>query len=93
MIFKTYKELEFNSFLHIEKEQISTKYKTIKNLDDLKMLENLVDSSKFFAFDVETSSLNMNEKNLVDFHFQQKNMKVFIFHSIIMNQEISRKIK
>ena len=75
---KFYKELEFNSFLqNIEKEQISTKYKTIKNLDDLKMLENLVDSSKFFAFDVETSSLNMNEKNLVGISFSAKKYEGF----------------
>ena len=73
-----YKELEFNSFLqNIEKEQISTTYKTIKNLDDLKMLENLVDSSKFFAFDVETSSLNMNEKNLVGLSFSAKKYEGF----------------
>lgn len=73
-----YKELEFNSFLqNIEKEQISTKYKTIKNLDDLKMVENLVDSSKFFAFDVETSSLNMNEKNLVGISFSAKKYEGF----------------
>ena len=73
-----YKELEFNSFLqNIEKDQISTKYKTIKNLDDLKMLENLVDSSKFFAFDVETSSLNMNEKNLVGISFSAKKYEGF----------------
>ena len=73
-----YKELEFNSFLqNIEKEQISTKYKTIKNLDDLKIVENLVDSSKFFAFDVETSSLNMNEKNLVGISFSAKKYEGF----------------
>lgn len=73
-----YKELEFNSFLqNIEKDQISTKYKTIKNLDDLKMVENLVDSSKFFAFDVETSSLNMNEKNLVGISFSAKKYEGF----------------
>ncbi len=73
-----YKELEFNSFLqNIEKEQISTKYKTIQNLDDLKMVENLVDSSKFFAFDVETSSLNMNEKNLVGLSFSAKKYEGF----------------
>ena len=73
-----YKELEFNSFLqNIEKDQISTKYKTIKNLDDLKMLENLVDSSKFFAFDVETSSLKMNEKNLVGISFSAKKYEGF----------------
>ena len=73
-----YKELEFNSFLqNIEKEQISTKYKTIKNLEDLKMLENLINSSKFFAFDVETSSLNMNEKNLVGISFSAKKYEGF----------------
>jgi DNA polymerase-1 len=73
-----YKELEFNSFLqNIEKDQISTKYKTIKNLDDLKIVENLVDSSKFFAFDVETSSLNMNEKNLVGISFSAKKYEGF----------------
>ena len=73
-----YKDLEFNSFLqNVEKEQISTKYKTINNLEDLKMLENLVDSSKFFAFDVETSSLNMNEKNLVGISFSVKKYEGF----------------
>ena len=65
-----YRDLEFNSFLQNQKqEDVPKKYKTIQHFDELKILEDLINSSELFAFDVETSSLSMNEKNLVGISF------------------------
>ena len=70
---KFYKSLEFNAFIQNEsKNKLEVIYKTITTSNELTNLEALLDESKYFAFDTETSSLKMDEKNLVGFSFSLK---------------------
>ena len=65
-----FKELEFNAF--VTEEQVEKKvveYKTLKSIDDLSMIENLIHESKCFAFDTETTSIDSLEAELVGVSF------------------------
>ena len=65
-----FKELEFNAF--VSEEQVEKKvveYRTLKSIDDLSMIENLIHESKCFAFDTETTSIDSLEAELVGVSF------------------------
>lgn len=65
-----FKELEFNAF--VTEEQAKKKvveYRTLKSIDDLSMIENLIHESKCFAFDTETTSIDSLEAELVGVSF------------------------
>ena len=65
-----FRELEFNAF--VTEEQVEKKvveYRTLKSTDDLSMIENLINESKFFAFDTETTSIDSLEAELVGVSF------------------------
>ena len=65
-----FKELEFNAF--VTEEQVEKKvveYRTLKSIDDLSMIENLIHESKCFAFDTETTSIDSLEAELVGVSF------------------------
>ena len=65
-----FKELEFNAF--VTEEQVEKKvveYRTLKSIDDLSMIENLIHESKCFAFDTETTSIDPLKAELVGVSF------------------------
>jgi DNA polymerase-1 len=65
-----FKELEFNAF--VTEEQVEKKvveYKTLKSIDDLSMIENLIYESKCYSFDTETTSIDSLEAELVGVSF------------------------
>ena len=65
-----FKELEFNAFVteqQVEKKVVE--YRTLKSIDDLSMIENLIHESKCFAFDTETTSIDSLEAELVGVSF------------------------
>ena len=65
-----FKELELNAF--VTEEQVEKKvveYRTLKSIDDLSMIENLIHESKCFAFDTETTSIDSLEAELVGVSF------------------------
>ena len=65
-----FKELEFNAF--VTEEQVEKKvveYRTLKSIDDLSMIENLIHESKCYAFDTETTSIDSLEAELVGVSF------------------------
>ena len=65
-----FKELEFNTFVTEEQaEKKVVEYKTLKSIDDLSMIENLIHESKCFAFDTETTSIDSLEAELVGVSF------------------------
>ena len=65
-----FKELEFNAFVTEEQaEKKVVEYRTLKSIDDLSMIENLIDESKCFAFDTETTSIDSLEAELVGVSF------------------------
>ena len=65
-----FKELEFNAFVTEEQaEKKAVEYKTLKSIDDLSMIENLIHESKCFAFDTETTSIDSLEAELVGVSF------------------------
>ena len=65
-----FKELEFNAFVTEEQaEKKVVEYKTLKSIDDLSMIENLIHESKCFAFDTETTSIYSLEAELVGVSF------------------------
>ena len=65
-----FKELEFNAFVTEEQaEKKVVEYRTLKNIDDLSMIENLIHESKCFAFDTETTSIDSLEAELVGVSF------------------------
>ena len=65
-----FKELEFNAFVTEEQaEKKVVEYKTLKSIDDLSMIENLIHESKCFAFDTETTSIDSLEAELVGVSF------------------------
>ena len=65
-----FKELEFNAFVTEEQaEKKVVEYKTLKSIDDLSMIENLIHESKYFAFDTETTSIDSLEAELVGVSF------------------------
>ena len=65
-----FKELEFNAFVTEEEvEKKVVEYKTLKSIDDLSMIENLIHESKCFAFDTETTSIDSLEAELVGVSF------------------------
>ena len=65
-----FKELEFNAFVTEEEvEKKVVEYKTLKSIDDLSMIENLIHESKCFAFDTETTSIDSLEAQLVGVSF------------------------
>ena len=65
-----FKELEFNAFVTEEQaERKVVEYKTLKSIDDLSMIENLIHESKCFAFDTETTSIDSLEAELVGVSF------------------------
>ena len=65
-----FKELEFNAFVTEEQaEKKVVEYRTIKSIDDLSMIENLIHESKCFAFDTETTSIDSLEAELVGVSF------------------------
>ena len=68
-----FKELEFNAFVteqQVEKKVVE--YRTLKSIDDLSMIENLIHESKCFAFDTETTSIDSLEAELVGVSFSFK---------------------
>ena len=65
-----FKELEFNAFVTEELvEKKVVEYRTLKSIDDLSMIENLIHESKCFAFDTETTSIDSLEAELVGVSF------------------------
>ena len=65
-----FKELEFNAFVTEEQaEKKVVEYITLKSIDDLSMIENLIHESKCFAFDTETTSIDSLEAELVGVSF------------------------
>ena len=65
-----FKELEFNTFVTEEQaEKKVVEYRTLKSIDDLSMIENLIHESKCFAFDTETTSIDSLEAELVGVSF------------------------
>lgn len=65
-----FKELEFNAFVTEEQaEKKVVEYRTLKSIDDLSMIENLIHESKYFAFDTETTSIDSLEAELVGVSF------------------------
>ena len=65
-----FKELEFNAFVTEEQaEKKVVEYRTLKSIDDLSMVENLINESKCFAFDTETTSIDSLEAELVGVSF------------------------
>ena len=65
-----FKELEFNAFVTEEQaEKKVVEYRTLKSIDDLSMIENLIHESKCFAFDTETTSIDSLEAELVGVSF------------------------
>ena len=65
-----FKELEFNAFVTEEQaEKKVVEYRTLKSIDDLSMIENLIQESKCFAFDTETTSIDSLEAELVGVSF------------------------
>lgn len=65
-----FKQLEFNAF--VTEEQVEKKvveYRTLKSIDDLSMIENLIHESNCFAFDTETTSIDSLEAELVGVSF------------------------
>lgn len=65
-----FKELEFNAFVTEEQaEKKVVEYRTLKSIDDLSMIENLINESKCFAFDTETTSIDSLEAELVGVSF------------------------
>ena len=65
-----FKELEFNAFVTEEQaEKKVVEYRTLKSIDDLSMIENLIHESKCFAFDTETPSIDSLEAELVGVSF------------------------
>ena len=65
-----FKELEFNAFVTEEQaEKKVVEYRTLKSIDDLSMIENLIHQSKCFAFDTETTSIDSLEAELVGVSF------------------------
>ena len=65
-----FKELEFNAFVTEEQaEKKVIEYRTLKSIDDLSMIENLIHESKCFAFDTETTSIDSLEAELVGVSF------------------------
>ena len=65
-----FRELEFNAFVTEEQaEKKAVEYRTLKSTDDLSIIENLINESKFFAFDTETTSIDSLEAELVGVSF------------------------
>ena len=65
-----FKELEFNAFVTEEQaEKKVVEYRTLKSIDDLSLIENLIHESKCFAFDTETTSIDSLEAELVGVSF------------------------
>ena len=65
-----FKELEFNAFVTEEQaEKKVVEYRTLKSIDDLSMIENLIHESKCYAFDTETTSIDSLEAELVGVSF------------------------
>ena len=65
-----YKGLEFNSFIESSAPASnSISYTTVDSIDKLMKLQNEIENAKYFAFDTETSSLKLNEQNLVGISF------------------------
>ena len=65
-----FKELEFNAFVTEEQaEKKVVEYRTLKSIDDLSMIENLIHESNCFAFDTETTSIDSLEAELVGVSF------------------------
>lgn len=65
-----FKELEFNAFVTEEQaEKKVIEYKTLTSIDDLSMIENLINESKCYAFDTETTSIDSLEAELVGVSF------------------------
>ena len=65
-----FKELEFNAFVTEEQaEKKVVEYKTLTSIDDLSMIENLINESKCYAFDTETTSIDALEAELVGVSF------------------------
>jgi len=67
-----YKELEFNSFIGESNEKRVTQYRSIKDIDELKKIEDEIEHASYFAFDTETTSLNAYEAELVGASFSFK---------------------
>lgn len=68
-----YRSLEFNTFIESAAPTAeSITYKTISNANELEELKQELEDAGYFSFDTETSSLNLNEKNLVGLSFSAK---------------------
>ena len=68
-----YRSLEFNTFIESNAPAVgSLTYKTISNRNELEELKKELEDAEYFSFDTETSSLNLNEKNLVGLSFSAK---------------------
>ena len=68
-----YRSLEFNTFIESAAPAAeSFTYKTISNANELEELKKELEDAEYFSFDTETSSLNLNEKNLVGLSFSAK---------------------
>ncbi len=68
-----YRSLEFNTFIESAAPAAeSFTYKTISNANELEELKQELEDAEYFSFDTETSSLNLNEKNLVGLSFSAK---------------------
>jgi DNA polymerase-1 len=68
-----YRSLEFNTFIESAVPAAeSITYKTISNANELEELKQELEDAGYFSFDTETSSLNLNEKNLVGLSFSAK---------------------
>ncbi len=68
-----YRSLEFNTFIESAAPAAeSITYKTISNANELEELKQELEDAEYFSFDTETSSLNLNEKNLVGLSFSAK---------------------
>jgi DNA polymerase-1 len=68
-----YRSLEFNTFIESAAPAAeSITYKTISNANELEELKQELEDAGYFSFDTETSSLNLNEKNLVGLSFSAK---------------------
>ncbi|MBL6693521.1 MAG: DNA polymerase I [Proteobacteria bacterium] len=68
-----YRSLEFNTFIESATPAVqSLAYKTISNTNELEELNKELEDAEYFSFDTETSSLNLNEKNIVGLSFSTK---------------------
>ena len=68
-----YRSLEFNTFIESATPAVqSLAYKTISNTNELEELNKELEDAEYFSFDTETSTLNLNEKNIVGLSFSTK---------------------